>query len=339
MILEPIRFGVLGASSIAQDKVLPALAKANGTVAWKLGSRDPAGRKGLARAAGVVAGTATLAEVVADPMVDAVYVSLPNSLHQHWVLESLAHGKPVLCDKPLVPTPDQASAIAHAAGQAGLAVMEGFMYRFHPQHARLRQLIASEELGQVREFQAHFLYRMAKAVTRNDIRLTDGAGAGALLDMGCYTVSAARSALGAEPVSAEGFRRVDPDLGIDTGGVACLTFAGGQTANLSWGYDTGYGAGIRVVGTAATVELSNPFVPGQGTPGQASITLVDSHNDRQTTIFEPFDQFQAEFEAFAAAVRNGKEPPWGVDDAVRQANAMALLQSLPVRPTWPGWDK
>jgi predicted dehydrogenase len=327
---EQIRWGVLGASAIAQDKVLPGIMKARNAHVELLGTRDPAGRQDVARRFEVARGTAHLDDVIHDDGVDAIYVSLPNTLHREWIVKALDAGKPVLTDKPMAVTTAEAEEIAAKSKETGLPVMEGFMYRFHPQHAYIRSRIADGSLGEVREARAYFLFQMLQAVSPTDIRVTDGPGAGALMDMGCYTVSAIRMVLGAEPDRVAGWQIRDARLGINLAGVATLGFPGGGRAQISWGYDTGNGGNLQVIGTEAILVTDNPFVPAQGNPGETTVveirpgTVVTEHH------FEAVDQFQLEFEDFSAALLDGRPPSWTVADAVHQARAMDLVKTLPV---------
>jgi predicted dehydrogenase len=324
-----IRFGILGASSIARSKALPALAAASNARAELLGTRDPDGRRSVAEAFGVRRGTASLEDVIADGSVDAIYVSLPNSLHHTWILKALEAGKAVLSDKPMVLSLDQAEAVAAASRRAGRPVMEGFMYRFHPQHRHIRERIAGGALGEVREVSADFRFRMIEAVDPRDIRLTDGPGAGALADMGCYVVSAARLYLDDEPVAAVGWRVWRPDLGIDVGGVADLLFPGARRAQLSWGWDTGNGSKVEVFGSKATWRTDDPFVPGQDEADQTAVYGRRADGQTWRESFAGVDQFRLEFEEFAAALIEQRDPAWTVADAVAQARAMDLIRALP----------
>lgn len=333
MMGRTVRWGVLGVSGIAQDKVLPALAKARNARAELLGTRSPQGRAAVAERFGIARGAVPTAEVLADPDVDAVYVSLPNSLHAEWVVRALEAGKPVLCDKPLALNGGQAQQVADASVRTGLPVMEGFMYRFHPQNVFVRDRIADGSIGQVREVHAQFYWRMLELGDINDIRITDGAGAGALMDMGCYTVSAVRMAMGAEPVAAVGWQHWHEELDINVGGAAILTFPDGRLAQVSWGYDVGGGSGLQVIGTRATLEVPCPFVPGQGNPAEAQVVTQGDGGRRTVTEFSPADQFQLEFEEFSAALLEGRPPAWTVADAVANAKAIDLLRDLPRLPT------
>ncbi|MDR2378289.1 MAG: hypothetical protein LBD70_02510, partial [Bifidobacteriaceae bacterium] len=159
--------------------------------------------------------------------------------------------------------------------------------------------------------------------------LTDGPGAGALLDMGCYAVSAARMALAGEPVAATGWRRLDPTGAFDIGGLAVLAFPGGRRAEVRWAFDADDAAELRIIGSTATLRADNPFVPGQGTPAATALSVAYHAGAVRELAFEPVNQFRLEFEEFAAGLTEGRDPVWAVDDAVAQANAMELVKALP----------
>src|SRR5579871_5561390 len=148
---ERLRWGVLGGNSwIARDAIVPAIRKSrNGHVA-ALGSRNPAAVKG-ADGAKIVSYDA----VLADPDIDAIYIPLPNSLHFEWALRAAEAGKPTLCEKPLALNHEETARMVDAFERRGVLLMEGFMYRFHPQHRRVLALVDSGAIGDVLEVRTH----------------------------------------------------------------------------------------------------------------------------------------------------------------------------------------
>ncbi|MDR2347262.1 MAG: Gfo/Idh/MocA family oxidoreductase [Bifidobacteriaceae bacterium] len=329
-----IRWGVLGVSGIAQEKILPALAKACNAQVDLLGSRDPAKATQVGQQFDVRRGGASYDAVIADPQIEAIYVSLPNTMHHEWIIKALDAGKAVLSDKPLTVSSAEAKSVAAKSRETGLPVMEGLMYRFHPQNRYVVEQLAAGAVGEVREVQVYNAFRLLDIMQPDNIRVWDGAGAGAIMDMGCYVVSATRMLFGAEPIAATGWLDVEPAWGgIDVGCAATLEYPGKRFAPITWSFRTGYGAGYRVIGTEAILEVPRSFIPGQA--GQITQTVV-IRQDRtgrrgEEKRFEPVDQFQLEFEEFSGALIEGRPPRFDVDDAVANAKALELVKALPAK--------
>ena len=158
------------------------------------GRPGPRAGDGVLRQAQIPRVVRTYEELVADPEIDAVYIPLPNGLHGHWTLAAMAAGKHVLCEKPFTADAAEARTVAGAATTSGLVVAEAFHYRYHPLAARLEEIVRSGELGPLRHIEVAF---SAPIPMRGDIRYRLDLAGGALMDMGCYTVSLLRLLAGA----------------------------------------------------------------------------------------------------------------------------------------------
>ena len=237
-----------------------------------------AGELGVPRAYG------SLDEVLDDPEVDAVYVALPNSMHAEWTVKALRAGKAVLCEKPLAVTPDQAREVEAEADRTGLAVMEGLMYRFHPQNALVRRLLDDGAIGEAQLARVHFSFPLWQQLRPDSIRLADGAGAGALMDVGCYVVSAARFLLGDEPVSAAGVSLVDEAIGVDTDSSAHWCSA--ATLGVDLLVDPGRALGRLLGGRAGQVAGGAArLIPGAGGMSEGTTVIhVRADGSRSETV-------------------------------------------------------
>jgi D-xylose 1-dehydrogenase (NADP+, D-xylono-1,5-lactone-forming) len=185
----PVRWGFLGAGFVASKGMAPAVHAADGAVLQAVGARD-AGRAAALEPAGSVG---SYAQVCARDDVDAVYVSLPNNDHLHWVQVALEAGKHVLCEKPLGMDAAEVAVMRGAAQRADRLLVEAAWNRWHPRTRRIDELVAPIT-GQ-REVVAWFTF---PGVPADNYRLDPARGGGALLDVGCYTVSAALAALGVD---------------------------------------------------------------------------------------------------------------------------------------------
>jgi predicted dehydrogenase len=259
---ERIRWGVLGNATIARTCVIPAIAQSVNGRLRALGTRSPGAAGEIAEKFSIERVVAGYEAVLTDPEVDAVYIPLPNHLHRPWALAALAAGKHVLVEKPLALNAREAREMADRAAASGRLLMEAFMYRFHPRSRAIKALAGSGGLGHLRGMRAAFCYAMDEALmeSADNFRLRPETGGGALLDVGCYGVSAARWLLSAEPaaVQAQAIYR----HGVDVHVMGTLSFAGGALAGIEAGFTSALQQTFSVAGSAAAVELPhNAFIP------------------------------------------------------------------------------
>jgi predicted dehydrogenase len=240
---------VLGAAGIAKSAVLPAIAKSNNGRVVAIASRDPQKARQLAEVYPGADASDSYEALLADPAVDAVYIPLVNNVHKEWTLRALAADKHVLCEKPLAMNAVEAEEMAVAAESAGKHLMEAFMYRFH---SRTRRFV--ESLGDPMYVHASFGFTLTR---KGDYRFQEELGGGALLDVGCYTVSISRWVLG-EPTNVLARSRVD---GVDLTTSALLEFEGGQTASIFSSFEAPEVQDITVVSRDGVHRLERPFNP------------------------------------------------------------------------------
>lgn len=312
----PLRLGVLGAARIALGGIAPAAERTASVeisaVASRGGKSGEIGR--AAPGAEVVDGYEALLE---RGDIDAVYIPLPNSLHAEWTLRALAAGKHVLCEKPFSLVSGEAEEAVAAAKRAGLTLMEGFMYRLHPQTRRLRELVAGGELGEVRQAVAEFGHRLDDP---EDVRGAGPLGGGALGDVGCYCVSGLRLVFGSEPVGASARGRFARD-GADREVSGVLEFEGGP-GTVSCGLDSARRESLSVTGTEGRATLRAPFRPDKPGGGEILLTRGD---ETTTETFEQGDPYRRELDEFAAAIRERREPAVGPTEILGNARALAAL--------------
>ena len=186
--------------------------------------------------------------LLADPAVDIVYNPLPNHLHKEWTLRAFAAGKHVLCEKPLALNATEAEEMAAASQSAGRHLMEAFMYRFHP---AMRAFV--EQLRDPIHVQASFGFTVQDA---SDIRLQAPFGGGALLDVGCYTVSVSRWILG-EPVEVLARARIERDVDMTITGL--LAFGGNRTASVWASIESAEAQNLSVIARDGLHRRELPF--------------------------------------------------------------------------------
>jgi predicted dehydrogenase len=296
----PVRWGIIGTANIARAVFLPGLRQAGGDAAAVAGREaDRAGQ--FARDNGIGRGVAGYQALIEDPDIDALYISLPNSLHAEWTIRALEAGKPVLCEKPLCGTLPDTERVLTSARQTGTLLWEAFAFPFHAQLARLRRLIADGAIGDLMEIKSNFHF----AVTRPDnIRLSRELEGGALLDVGCYPVRLAAELFGAAHESAwatasRGGQGVD----VDTWGV--LGYPAGRRLLLSCGFGRSYDAFTTLEGTAGQIHVTNPFHPG---PGDSYVVKAGRDEPRRYPAAPDELSFTALTRHINGVLRGAEEP-------------------------------
>ena len=273
-------------------------------------ARDYAQQFGIPRAHG------SYAALLADPEVEAVYVSLPNALHVEWTVRALQAGKHVLCEKPLDRRPQEVARAFDVAEREGLVLSEAFMWRHHPQTRRVRELLQEGAIGEVRLVRSCFSFPLGPGP---DVRLDAALHGGSLLDVGCYCVSGARLAAGGEPVSALA-ERVTGRSGVDVRFAAVLRFDGDVLAVLDCGFDLPGRDEVEIVGSQGRLVLADPW--------HCRNPLISLERDGKPWFveIEAADSYRLELEDVSAAIRGKRAPLLGRADALGQAHAIAALE-------------
>ena len=202
---DRINWGVLGNATIARKCVIPAIQKSRNGQVHALATRSPDNAQDVVSQNQIARVYDNYQAVLTDSEIDAVYIPLPNDMHHPWTIKALSAGKHVLCEKPLACSADQAREMALLAGKTDCLLMEAFMYRFHPRSLRIKEISGSGDIGRLCLIRSAFCYHMDEDIIRRgaNARLKKNRGGGALLDVGCYSVSVARWLMGAEPLSAQ----------------------------------------------------------------------------------------------------------------------------------------
>lgn len=308
-----LRWGILGAKSwIARDAVAPAIQKSrNGTVA-ALGTRDPGPSSDLEPR------MLSYQALLADPEVDAIYIPLPNSMHVEWAIRAAEAGKPVLCEKPLALNTDETTKLIEAFERRNVPLMEAFMYRFHPQHRRVRELIDSGVIGEMVEVRTHLSCDIMSPPDPHNIRMRPELGGGALLDMGCYMISVARMVFGCEPVAARSWWKIDPRFGVDVAAGGVLEFPDGRAALVSCSFE-GFGNGFySIIGRKGVIEVPRGIILGLAPRvGEGLIVTMDANGRRVEETIPNVDHYQLMVEAFADAVINKTPVPLPLSDSLQ----------------------
>lgn len=321
-----VRWGVLGTAGIARGQVIPAIqASSNGHVAAVAG-RDLGQTERFAKDVGIPRALDGYQALLDDPEIDAIYIPLPNSIHGEWSIRAAEAGKPVLCEKPLAMDAAEAQRIVDVFAARKLPLMEGFMYRFHPQNVRVKALIASGVIGEVREVRAHLSVDLMSPADPKNVRFIAELGGGARLDMGCYSVSIVRGIIGREPETVQGWLDIDPRFGVDVAAAGLLGFSGGVVATATCSFRAGAQGAYTVVGTKGSIEVPRAVIPGMDTRvANGLIVVMDADGRRMEETVPPARQYTIMAEDFAKAVLEGGSVPFPPVDAVQNMRVLDAI--------------
>ena len=288
-------------------------------------SRDAARAEAYARSHGIARAYGDYDALLADPDVEAVYVSLPNSLHVEWTLRALDAGKHVLCEKPFSRRAADVEQAFDVADRAGLVLSEGFMWRHHPQTQRLSALVADGAVGRLRIVRAAFSFQLAAVHGVDDTRFRPEQDGGALMDVGCYCVNACRLLAGEpERVFAE---QVVGETGVDVSFTASLRFPGGVLAHFDCGFVVPYRDELEVVGDRASLFVDDPWHIHSPTIELRREPEPETVEVERIPV-EAASSYRLELENVSDAIRGESPLLLGRDDAVGQARVIeALYQS------------
>src|SRR6185312_9872713 len=247
--------------------------------------------------------------------VEAVYISLPNTLHCEWSIRAVDAGKHVLCEKPMSRYVADVEAAFDAAERSGRILTEAFMYRHNPQTARVRQLVEEGAIGDLRVVRSCFSYSL---YDEDNIRLRTDVDGGSLMDVGCYCVSGSRLAAGAEPESVFG-RAWYGETGTDWVFSGSLRFPGDVLAIFDCGTALPERDELEVIGSEGSLVLDDPW--------HCTVPVIEHrHGGKVERIeLEPADSYRLELENVGAAIRGEAPLLLGREDALGQARALEAL--------------
>jgi predicted dehydrogenase len=286
-------WGIIGAGGIARVFANGVRFSRTGRVA-AVASRTPARGKSLAEDFSIPRLFESYEELLADKEVDAVYVSLIHPHHAEWSIKAAQAGKHVLVEKPLAMNSVQAGRMIDAARRNDVFLMEAFMYRCHPQMARLAELIRGGTIGEVRAIRATFSFSMA--FDESSRMFNKALGGGAILDLGCYPASMSRFIAGAavgtpfaDPVRVRACGVMGPS-GVDTYTAATAEFPRGIIAELVCGTTCQLPIEVIVTGTKGRLSLPNPWLPT--TPARTALKPLpmDTPWPSEKIVFQPYDK-------------------------------------------------
>src|SRR6266702_735145 len=269
---QKVKWGVLGAASIAVRKVIPAMQRGEWSPVTAIASRDLNKAKDAASKLGIEKAYGSYEELLADQEIEAIYNPLPNHLHVPWSIKAAEAGKHVLCEKPLSLSVAEAKSLLAVRERTGVKIGEAFMVRTHPQWLRSQELIASGRIGPLRSIFGYFSYFNRDA---ENIRSRPEWGGGGLMDIGCYPIFISRFIFVEEPLRVLGLMERDPEMKIDRMTSALLEFPSGHSVFTCATQLAAYQR-MQFLGTQGRIEIEIPF---NAPPDRATRIFIDDGRD------------------------------------------------------------
>jgi D-xylose 1-dehydrogenase (NADP+, D-xylono-1,5-lactone-forming) len=313
MANTPVKWGIISTADINR-KVIPGAHASPKVELVAVASRDQSRADEYAKQWEIPRAYGSYESLLADPEIEAVYISLPNTMHCEWSTKSVDAGKHVLCEKPMSRHTREVEDAFDAADKAGRYLMEAFMYRHNPQTKRLRKLVAEGAIGELRFVRSTFSYSLSD---EENIRLRTEVEGGALMDVGCYSVSGSRLFAG-EPEAAFGEAWFGP-TGTDWVFTGTLRFPGDVIATFDCGTALPERDELEAIGSEGSLFADDPWHCNN-----PAIELRRGGEVERIEI-EREDSYRLELENLSDAIRGEREPLLGREDAVGQARALEAL--------------
>jgi predicted dehydrogenase len=332
--MDRLRWGVLSTANIGRAAVIPAIRAARNNVLVAVASREPARAQAFAAQLDIPSWHGSYEALLEDPGIDAIYIPLPNSMHRDWTIFAAERGRHILCEKPLALSEAECREMDAAAAANGVALMEAFMYRFHPRTQIVLDLVRKGTIGEVRLLHSSFTFRLTRP---DNIRLRPELGGGALMDVGCYCVNLSRTVMGSEPVEVQAFARWSTS-GVDDQLVGTLRFADGALAQFDCALSVERRESYEIAGTGGSLTIPIAFLPGTL---DAVIEEKHGRGEERQHLVTGDDEYRLMVEHFSDCALHGRPLRYTAGEAALGMRVIEALyrsargdgRPIPVSPT------
>ena len=318
---DMIRWGILSTANIGRNRVIPAIQQSKNGRVTAVASRTMEKARAFADEVVIPTAYGSYEELIASPDIDAIYIPVPNSEHAQWSIRCAEAGKPTLCEKPLAGNSVEAQSMVDAFKSRGVLFAEAFMYRFHPQTVRVKQMITDGTIGEVRAMQATFNF---VARHEDDIRLNKALVGGSLMDVGCYCINVMRLMADGEPSEVHALARIGATSQVDESLSAVMKFPNEVLGHFDSSLRTYFTHNYEIRGTRGRISVEQGFVM----PKDSETLIRYWHDDSYEEIYiPPANSYTLMAEDFAAALIDGRPPRYMPEDGVANMRAIDLLNA------------
>jgi xylose dehydrogenase (NAD/NADP) len=319
---EKIRWGVISTARIGEKSVIPAIQSSETGVVHAVASRSLEKAEAFAAKNDIAKAFGSYEDMLDSGEIDAVYNPLPNHLHAPLSKAAADRGIPVLCEKPLALDAAEAQELVEYFDEKGVLLAEAFMWRFHPQHDVVRQLLAEDAIGDIKVMHASFTFVIGD---ESNIRLNPEWGGGSLWDVGCYCVNSMRNLLQEEPDGGHAFARFGKESQVDEMLAGVLTFPSGVVGHFDCGFRAHKTTLYEIRGTRGRIRVTPAYVPDADEETTVHVWRGANDASYEAIPVPAANQYTLMVDEFGAALREGRPFKYPADDAVKN---MIVLDNL-----------
>lgn len=316
---DRIRWGVLSTAGIGRKRVIPAIGKSSNGVVAAVASRGLEKAQSFAAELGIPTAYGSYEELIAADDIDAIYIPVPNSEHAEWSIRCAEAGKPTLCEKPLASDAPEAQKMVDAFAERGVLFAEAFMYRFHPQTQKVKELLDAGAVGEIHTLRAAFTFAVN---SEDDIRLSAELAGGSLRDVGAYCVNVMRFMTGHEPEGVKALAKFGAKSGVDETFSGVLKFPGDVLGHFDCGLRTFREHSYELRGDEGRILIEEGFVMD---PEHSTFIRHWKGDDYQEIEISPADHYTLMAEDFADALLNDRPPRFAPMDGVANMDVLDRL--------------
>ena len=325
-----IKFGIIGCSSIAKKSTIPAIITSKKSVLEMVGSRSITKAKEFSKEF-TCNEFGNYDDVLNNENIDAVYISLPISMHEKWAIKAAKSGKHIICEKSATLSYSSAKKIVKECKNNNIKIMENFVFKSHPQHKKISELIKQNTIGNIHTFSSKYGFNLPRS--NQNFRFNKKLGGGALNDVGCYLISASTFIFNDLPTSVYCNLEINNKLNIDIRGSILLIFSKNRSALGSFSYNNYFQSTYDVWGTKGLIKTERAF----NVPKDMKTMISLNQNDKIKKIqIPPANQFQLAIEDFCTKIKHKSNNDFEKEflnqalimDAVKKSSAKKLVVKI-----------
>ncbi len=328
---KKVNWGIISTADIGVKKVIPAMQQGELCSISAIASRNEKSAQAAAEKLGIPKAYSSYEQLLEDPEIEAVYIPLPNHMHLPWIRASIHAGKHVLCEKPIVLDPSEIDELQDLQRSSGLLIGEAFMVLHHPRWKRMKELVNSEDIGELRAVSGFFSYFNRDA---KNIRNIQDFGGGSIYDIGCYPVLISRYLFGSEPLGVSAVLEFDQEFKIDRLASVLMEFPTGHAMFTASTQLTPYQI-IQAFGTRKKYEVPIPFNTPNDRPTQILSHSSDAlEPDAVEETFDVCDHYMLQGDAFSRSIREGVPFAGSLENARGNARVLEAVFASAKSRSW-----
>ncbi|CAN7557099.1 Gfo/Idh/MocA family protein [Paenibacillus sp. LjRoot56] len=326
--MTKLRWGILGCAGIAIRACIPGIKQSETGVVSAIASRNLEKSQEVAARLDIPKAYGSYEELIADPDIDAIYIPLPNHLHKEWTIRAAQAGKHVLCEKPAALTATEVGEMVTVSEEAGVLFAEAFMYRHHPRYERVKEIMQSGEIGDIRGI--HGTFTFSNPDDSKNVRYVREWGGGSVYDVGCYPLSAARFLLEREPeaVTTHAFFSPEHD-NVDMMMSGLVEFSGNVALTFDCGMWASFRNTLEILGSKGRIVIPSAFVTPTEESGHFQVFVGNEQREEKVPFL---NQYALQVDDMAYAAWGEKAQRFPAKDAILNLKVIdACLKSATER--------